>query len=217
MATSENEGPLIGQARRRSASLSQHTHSGGSSRKASSPKLPSDIPEVADDMARGFKETDSLARSSSDWEMDDMESDEGLEDDEETGLTQQERLKRKKRKRRHTLVDERIAQDDQIISKEEKRMANASFYRASLINAVLIGMWYTFSISISVVRRQFAFYGRSGLAILTSVGSTTNGCSPKGISTFIFLCSRHACTWWCSSSLRLRFCISSHRFGPSTR
>ena len=122
-----------------------------SNRKASSPNLPSNIPEAGDDDEHNKgKETDSLARSSSDWELDDIHSDEGLEDDEETGLTQQERSKRKKRKRRNTMMDERMAHDS-AASKEETRLANASFYRASLINGFLIAMWYTFSISISVV------------------------------------------------------------------
>lgn len=81
--------------------------------------------------------------------MDDMHSDEGLEDDEETGLTQQERSKRRRRKRRNTLMEERIVQD--TISKDEQRLADANFYRDAIINTLLIGLWYTFSISISVV------------------------------------------------------------------
>jgi solute carrier family 35 protein C2 len=145
------DGKMSGAARRRSASLSQHTQPSGSNRKTSSPNLPSDIPEALDDNGNPVKETDSLARSSSDWEMDDIRSNDGIEDDEETGLTQQERTKRKRRKRRNTLIDERIAQDAKSISNEEQRIANASFYRASMINGILIAMWYTFSISISVV------------------------------------------------------------------
>lgn len=118
-------------------------------RKPPSPKLPGDIAEVADDETSPAKETDSIP-SSSDWEMDDIYSDDGLEDDEETGLTQQKRAERRKKKRRNTLLEERIVQDN-ATSKEEERLANASFLRDSLINGVLIAMWYTFSISISVV------------------------------------------------------------------
>ncbi|KAL1310826.1 hypothetical protein AAFC00_001063 [Neodothiora populina] len=150
----ENEDSAKRHARRRSSSL---VHNGvrdghSSSRKTSSPNLPSDIPEAGDVPEHHIKDTDSYTQSSSDWEMDDMRSDEGLQDDEETGLTQQERSKRKRRKRRNTMMEERIAQDDSM-AKEERRLANASMLRDSLINAILIGMWYTFSISISVYNK----------------------------------------------------------------
>ena len=164
----ENDGPIGGHTRRRSGSLLRQTQglreTQSSSRKTSSPDRPSDIPETAesgdddddnngDDSGndgRKTKETDSLPRSSSDWEMDDMGSDGGLEDDEETGLTQQQKMKRKRRKRRNTLMDERIVQEDSML-KEEQRLANASFYHDAIINSILIGLWYSFSISISVV------------------------------------------------------------------
>lgn len=176
-------------------------------RKASSPNLPSDIPEAGDNETSNLKDTDSVTRSSSDWEMDDIHSEDGLEDDEETGLTQQERSKRKRRKRRNTLMEERISQDNKDIAKEEQRLANASFYRDSLINAILIAMWYTFSISISVV---------SGFHVIIASNmsnqvfhSTTNGCFQKEISIFIFHSSPPACTWLCNSfSPPLSFTLS---------
>lgn len=122
-----------------------------SNRKSTSPSnLPSDIPEAIDSPI--LNDTDSAPRSSSDdWELDEMLSEDGLDDDEETGLTHQERSKRKRRKRRNTIMSERIAQDSKELAKEERRLANATFLRDALINAILIGMWYTFSISISVV------------------------------------------------------------------
>ncbi|GAB7347618.1 hypothetical protein MBLNU459_g4491t1 [Dothideomycetes sp. NU459] len=147
-------------ARRRSSSIMQHGghESPSAGKKVHSPLRPSGIPEAEDDALLSSKHEESenhTASSSSDWEMDDMDDSltgNELEDDEETGLTQQERTKRKKRKRRNTRIDERIAEES-IITNEEKRLASQTFLRASLINAILIALWYTFSISISVYNK----------------------------------------------------------------
>lgn len=145
-------------ARRRSSSILHHSshETQFAGKKVLSPLRPSDIPEAENDVFPNPKYDDNenhTASSSSDWEMDDMDdtfSGDGLEDDEETGLTQQERMKRKRRKRRNTRIDERIVEES-AITVEEKRIASQNFLRASLINGILIGLWYTFSISISVV------------------------------------------------------------------
>jgi solute carrier family 35 protein C2 len=114
--------------------------------------MPADIPEAAhDDMASKYDDEDvNPISSGSDWEMDDIRSDDGLEDDEETGLTAQDRQKRTKRKRRNTMADERVAPAADT-TKEEERLASQHFWHDTAINAVLIALWYTFSISISVV------------------------------------------------------------------
>jgi len=100
--------------------------------------------------------------SSDDFEMDDYVSDEGLEDDEETGLTSQDRQKRRKRKRRNTMLDQRVAPVTDT-REEEKRLANSSFWSSVITNSILIGLWYLFSILITVVSTldrlsQFARY-----------------------------------------------------------
>lgn len=80
-----------------------------------------------------------------------------LEDDEETGLTHTEREQRTKRKTRNTQLDERIAgsgiRTDARQTKTEKEVERAALIRRVVINGVLIGLWYTFSISISVYNK----------------------------------------------------------------
>jgi hypothetical protein len=79
-------------------------------------------------------------------------TDEDLHDDEETGLTGKDR-RRKRRKRRHNqLLDQRIARDD--ISPEEKKEADLNVVKRLLINGALIGLWYFFSLLISLVRTR---------------------------------------------------------------
>jgi solute carrier family 35, member C2 len=76
--------------------------------------------------------------------------------DEETGLTGKERQKYLQRKRRRDALDSRIAGAGGI-SKEEARQADRSVIRKLLFNAFLIGLWYLFSLSISIVRRSFPY------------------------------------------------------------
>jgi solute carrier family 35 protein C2 len=92
----------------------------------------------------------SSMTGSEDFEMDDIDSGHGFEDDEETGLTSSQRHQRTRRKRRNTQMDERIAPDVDM-RKEEDRLTNRTVWTTILINTVLIALWYLFSISISVV------------------------------------------------------------------
>jgi solute carrier family 35, member C2 len=89
--------------------------------------------------------------SSEDFEMDDILSPDGLEDDEETGLTSQARRERTRRKRRNTELDERVYPEPDF-KKEEDRLTNRTVWGHVLTNTMFILLWYTFSISISVVR-----------------------------------------------------------------
>lgn len=87
-------------------------------------------------------DTDSLEDpDSSDYELDDMRLGEGLEDDEETGLTGNDRRKRRRRKRRNTRLDERIVGTEVEPTRREKELAKQSFLRAAGINVILIGSW----------------------------------------------------------------------------
>jgi len=94
---------------------------------------------------------DDDASTSDNVELDDLSEEDGLQDDEETGLTGKDKRRIKKRKRRNTLLDHRIAGEAQITA-EEKREADQSVLRRSLVNGLLIGLWYIFSLSISIVR-----------------------------------------------------------------
>jgi solute carrier family 35 protein C2 len=69
-----------------------------------------------------------------------MRSSDGLEDDEETGLTGNDRRRRRRRKRRATLLDQRVVPDVHL-SKAEEKLANDSLIRTMLINALLIALW----------------------------------------------------------------------------
>lgn len=103
------------------------------------------IPEAAEDK----QDLDFAADSSSS----DLEDEDNLTDDEETGLTSKDRRKRRRRRRRNTRLDERIA-SDVTISKEEEKIAKATFVKASLINITLIALWFvshSFSSSSSLI------------------------------------------------------------------
>ena len=90
-------------------------------------------------------------QSSSDEELDGRDG-RSLDDDEETGLTENERHRRWKRKRRINTLDSRIVGlDGRQLSAMEKDLMNQSILRKSIINAGLIGLWYFFSLSISIV------------------------------------------------------------------
>ena len=77
-------------------------------------------------------------------------SDEDLHDDEEAGLTGKDKRRKKQKRDRNTHLDQRIAPE--AISAEEKKEADRSVVRRSLVNVTLIGLWYLFSLSISLVR-----------------------------------------------------------------
>lgn len=82
-------------------------------------------------------------------------SDEDLHDDEETGLTTKERRRKQKKKRRNTLLDQRIARDN--VTAEEKKEADQTVVRKLAVNGTLIGLWYLFSLGISLVSRTTRF------------------------------------------------------------
>lgn len=99
------------------------------------------IAEEGEGVSSDADQSDSESRSdSTDFELDDMSAD-GLEDDEETGLTKRDRRRRRRRKRRNTLLDQRIVPDD-TYTKEEKKLADQNLMRSMMINGVLIGLWY---------------------------------------------------------------------------
>jgi hypothetical protein len=76
-------------------------------------------------------------------ELDEMVSESGYSDDEETGLTSKERSERRRRKKRRTQLDARIAEDiDVKVTKEESKMADMSVLKSILVNISLIGSWY---------------------------------------------------------------------------
>jgi solute carrier family 35 protein C2 len=93
---------------------------------------------------------DDSKSTSDDMELNNLSEEGDLQDDEETGLTAKSKAIRTKKKRRHTNLDHRIA-GDALITDEEKKAADKNVIKKSLINGVLIGLWYIFSLSISIV------------------------------------------------------------------
>lgn len=77
-------------------------------------------------------------------ESDGSSSEEDATDNEEAGLTRADRGRRRRRKRRHTSLDERVAGSPKI-SKKARKLADLSVLKSSAINALLIGLWYVAS------------------------------------------------------------------------
>lgn len=78
-------------------------------------------------------------------------SDEDLHDDEETGLTKKDKRRKRNKRLRNTRLDQRIAKDK--LSDEERRQADQNVMRKLVVNAALIGLWYIFSLSISLYNK----------------------------------------------------------------
>lgn len=94
-------------------------------------------------------ETSSVS-TSDDAERDQLSSDLGFTDDEETGLAKKELGERKQKRTKHTQMDERVA-GSTIIPKQERSSADKNVIKALITNALLIASWYAFSLSISIV------------------------------------------------------------------
>jgi solute carrier family 35 protein C2 len=134
--------------------------------------------------------SDDDISTSEDVELDDLSEDD-LQDDEETGLTGKDKSRRKKRRRRNTLLDQRIAGEVKITA-EEKKEADQYVVKNILINGLLIGLWYLFSLSISIVGRSKARFPYP-----TDACSTTSGCSipNTSISTSHYFRPAHTCLY----------------------
>lgn len=138
---------------------------------------------------------------SDDVELQDISTEDDMTDDEEVGLTAQDKRHRTRRRRNNTQFDQRFVPIDRAIE-QDKSKADKNVLRALLINALLIASWYLFSLSISIV----GLPGVLSLARkwLTKGCSTIPGCSRPGISTFTCLSLRHVCIWlssFCSPQL----------------
>ncbi|KAF2640202.1 TPT-domain-containing protein [Massarina eburnea CBS 473.64] len=145
----DEQQPVASNTRRRSSSLlgASGPSQPKDSKKHSRPRSDHIVEEEGpSDSDAGSEKTES-----DDLELGDMSGD-GLEDDEETGLTGSDRRRRRRRKRRNTLLDQRIVPEGRL-TREEEKTANQTLVRSLVINAILIGLWYTFSISISVYNK----------------------------------------------------------------
>lgn len=186
----ENDQSSTRNARRRSASVAQllggESQSGITSIGGPATSLTKDIEDIEN---RQTHTASGTRDSSSDWEMNEMFSDDNLDDDEETGLTNGDKKQRRKRKRRNTLLDGRIANVD--AKALEEKIAVQSFWRQASVNGLLIGLWYTFSISISVVSLEWTSDTSHSLRVVSSI----NGFCRRTTSTSTFHYSSPAFTW----------------------
>ncbi|KAI9838509.1 MAG: Triose-phosphate Transporter [Sclerophora amabilis] len=112
-----------------------------------------EIQEEGKDLAGDEYHSDISSQSTSDdVEMEELPSDEGLEDDEETGLTGQDRRRRRRKKKSNTRLDSRVARDGSVKSLE-RTIADQSVLKKSIVNTLLILSWYLFSLSISIYNK----------------------------------------------------------------
>lgn len=92
----------------------------------------------------------SRQSSSSSFEMSSIHSG----DDEEAGFTKRERRYQRKQRKRNTQLDERVmASSADARAAEESKLVSASLLKNIIINTILVALWYTFSISISVYNK----------------------------------------------------------------
>ncbi len=107
------------------------------------PRIPDESRRSSGPVGADEVDSDCSSRSTSeDVELEDMPSDEGLQDDEETGLTKSDRRRRKRRKRRNSRMDARVVREPQA-TKVEQSVADRNIMKQLLVNAILIGLWYS--------------------------------------------------------------------------
>ena len=88
--------------------------------------------------------------TSDDVELDHLSSDGILSEDEETGLTKNDKRHRKKRRTRDTDLDARIGGSSQT-SQLRQKIADQNVLKVLALNSLLVVSWYLFSLSISIV------------------------------------------------------------------
>lgn len=92
----------------------------------------------------------SVMSDSSEHELDAFDSDD--DHDIESGLATEERRKFLSKRRKRNNLESRIAGTSDRLTKQEKQEADKHVMRKLTVNAGLIGAWYFFSLSISLVR-----------------------------------------------------------------
>ncbi|QKX59322.1 uncharacterized protein TRUGW13939_06454 [Talaromyces rugulosus] len=109
-----------------------------------------DGPKGEDQRSLTNEDTDSSDLSSIAESLD-GDSDDALNDDEETGLTAKQRNdRRRRRKKQRKRLDAKIAG---VKSKTSNVVADKNVARRLTINACLIGLWYLFSLAISIYNK----------------------------------------------------------------
>lgn len=107
------------------------------------------LPMHREEVAEAAAMSDDDRSISEDVELDQF-SDDSLQDDAEAGLTSDAQRNRRRRKLRGGLLDQRVAAGDEV-TESQRREASRNVIKHSLVNVLLIGLWYLFSLSISIV------------------------------------------------------------------
>lgn len=150
-----------GHRRRRSTLTANLNASQPSNSRTGRPRATS-IKNPGDLEAKISEEDQSRDASRSDNKDEDSLSEEDLHDDEETGLTKKDKRRKQAKRRRNTRLDQRIARDR--ITDEERKEADQNVFKKLAINAVLIGLWYLFSLSISLYNKWMFDSGQLNFA-----------------------------------------------------
>ncbi|KAL7627806.1 hypothetical protein AAE478_002001 [Parahypoxylon ruwenzoriense] len=150
-----------GHRRRRSTLTAAPGPAQPSNSRSSRPRATS-IKSPGDPEAKISEESQSRNASGSDDKDEDSLSEEDLHDDEETGLTKKDKRRKQAKRRRNTRLDQRIARDK--ITDEERKEADQNVFRKIAVNAVLIGLWYLFSLSISLYNKWMFDSGQLNFA-----------------------------------------------------
>ncbi|KAI9701816.1 MAG: Triose-phosphate Transporter [Candelina mexicana] len=110
--------------------------------------------DTGEEEGKYSEEEDSMLDHSSRSTSEDVELNSMSDDsaDEEMGLTGKGRGDRRRKKRRNTQLDRRIAGESKIPN-EVRKQADQSVVRKSIVNAILIGSWYFFALSISLYNK----------------------------------------------------------------
>ncbi|ETI28617.1 hypothetical protein G647_01068 [Cladophialophora carrionii CBS 160.54] len=108
---------------------------------------------VSESKSEGSEDEAGSMSESEEHELGLLDSDVDGDADAETGLSPHDRRRYIKRKRRRDGLDARIA-GAAGISKDEAREADKNVLRNLIINAVLIGLWYFFSLAISIYNKM---------------------------------------------------------------
>ncbi|KAK4155512.1 putative nucleotide-sugar transporter YMD8 [Chaetomidium leptoderma] len=139
--------------RRRRSSLINPANASNSRHRSPRPRsLSSRTPANGDDEGKIVEESSDGEVSIRPGEIDEDDlTDEDLHDDEEAGLTGKDRRRKRRKRRRNQLLDQRVVREG--ISPEEKQEADRNVARSLLVNGVLIGLWYFFSLLISLYNK----------------------------------------------------------------
>jgi solute carrier family 35 protein C2 len=83
---------------------------------------------------------ETAANTNEDIELGSMSDSDTITDDEETGLTKQDKMKRKRERKRNTQMDQRVVRSPAITAQERKD-ADQSVLKRMLANGLLISLW----------------------------------------------------------------------------